>query len=324
MARSPDRRFRPSLEVMERRDQPSLFGTNLIVNGNGEANVGSAKGSDIIRPITGWTATGKFTLVQYGAGDTYLKPVQFGGKNFFSGGPSNSYSSMSQAIKFTSSADTKIVDQGGVTYRLTGLFGGYYNQNDVATLTATFKGSGGNTLGTVTIGGVTAKDRSNKTTELNRAASDFLPIGTRTVQLFVVSRRTSNQYNNGYADNLSLVLTNTSKSHVQLTASTYSASESQPTVTLTVTRVGFIGGPASMMVNTSNGTAAAGSDYTALTNFPLKFAAGQKSKTFTITIKNDKVKDPNETFYVKLSKPVGSQISLGTPDHAKITIKDND
>jgi len=323
MRNPQQRRFRPSLEVMERRDQPSLFGTNLIVNGNAEANVGSAKGSDVIRPISGWTPTGKFTVVQYGAGDTYLKQVQFGGKNFFSGGPNNSYSSMSQAIKFSAGADTKIIDQGGVTYRLTGLFGGYYNQNDTATLTATFKNAAGSSIGTVTIGGVTAKDRANKTTELNRSATNFLPIGTRTVQLFVVSRRTSNQYNNVYADNLSLVLTSTSKSHVQLTAPTYNASESQTTVTLTVTRVGFIGGPASMTVTTSNGTATAGADYTPL-NFVLKFATGQKSKTFTVTIKNDKVKDPNETFYVKLSKPVGSQISLGTPDHAKVTIKDND
>jgi len=316
-------RFRPSLEIMERRDQPSLFGTNLIVNGNGEANIGSAKGSDIIRPITGWTPTGQITVVKYGAGSTYPSSLQFGGKNFFAGGPNNAASSMAQNIKFSTS-DGKIIDQGGVTYRLTGAFGGYYNQNDSATLTATFKSSGGQVLGKATVGGVTAKDRSNKTTLLTRAGSDFLPVGTRTVQLVVNMARTGYNYNNGYADNLSLVLANTTKSHVQLSAPTYNASESQTTLTLTVTRVGFIGGPASMLVNTSNGTAAAKSDYTALTNFSLKFAAGQKSKTFTIKIANDKVHESSETFYVKLSKPVGSQISLGTPDHARITIKDND
>jgi hypothetical protein len=52
--------------------------------------------------------------------------------------------------------------------------------------------------------------------------------------------------------------------------------------------------------NTNDWTATAGTDYVA-TSGTLTFAAGQTSKTFTVTIKGDTKKEADETFFVSLS-----------------------
>jgi len=51
---------------------------------------------------------------------------------------------------------------------------------------------------------------------------------------------------------------------------------------------------------TADGTAKAGSDYTA-TSGELTFAAGQTSKSVPVTIKGDATKEPLESFSLKLS-----------------------
>ncbi len=57
----------------------------------------------------------------------------------------------------------------------------------------------------------------------------------------------------------------------------------------------------------TNGTAAAGSDYTAV-NVPLTFTPGQISKTCTVPVVGDAVVEPNETFFVNLTNAVGATI----------------
>jgi len=74
---------------------------------------------------------------------------------------------------------------------------------------------------------------------------------------------------------------------------------------------------------TGNGTAKAGSDYTAKTG-TLSWAAGDTAnKTFRVSITDDAVKDANETFTVRLSAPTGGAV-LGTPESATVVILDND
>jgi hypothetical protein len=72
---------------------------------------------------------------------------------------------------------------------------------------------------------------------------------------------------------------------------------------------------------TSNGTASAGSDYTARSG-TLTFEPGQTSKTFTIPIANDTSDEPNETVSLTLTSP--SNAALGTPSSATLTIIDDD
>ncbi|MEZ5427001.1 MAG: choice-of-anchor Q domain-containing protein [Pyrinomonadaceae bacterium] len=59
---------------------------------------------------------------------------------------------------------------------------------------------------------------------------------------------------------------------------------------------------------TANGTATAGSDYTA-TNGTVTFTAGQQSKTVTVLVNGDTVVEPNETFFVNLTNPTNATIN---------------
>jgi hypothetical protein len=65
-------------------------------------------------------------------------------------------------------------------------------------------------------------------------------------------------------------------------------------------------------VTTSNGTAAAGSDYVALAATVVSFAAGETSKTVSVTINGDTTVEPNETLNLVLSAPLNATIVKGT------------
>ena len=69
---------------------------------------------------------------------------------------------------------------------------------------------------------------------------------------------------------------------------------------------------AALTVNfaTANGTATAGSDYTAATG-ALTFAASESSKTITVAVTGDTVDEPNETFNVNLTPGTGATCTGG-------------
>jgi hypothetical protein len=61
---------------------------------------------------------------------------------------------------------------------------------------------------------------------------------------------------------------------------------------------------------TADGTATAGSDYKAASG-TLSFAPGVTSKTITVSVKGDRVAEPNETFFVNLTAPTNATIVDG-------------
>lgn len=63
---------------------------------------------------------------------------------------------------------------------------------------------------------------------------------------------------------------------------------------------------------TEDGTATAGSDYTALAQTTLKFTPGQTSKIITVNVAADSTSEPFETFLVKLSNPTNGTIADNT------------
>jgi len=87
-----------------------------------------------------------------------------------------------------------------------------------------------------------------------------------------------------------------------------------------VTKVGTATGTTTVNYATSNGTATAGSDYTA-TSGTLSFAASIKTKTFTVPIISDTVAEPDETVIVTLSSPSAGTLIDAT---GVGTIRDND
>ena len=106
-----------------------------------------------------------------------------------------------------------------------------------------------------------------------------------------------------------------------LLSNSYSADEGVGALTVTVTRTGGSDGAASVKFETASGTAKTKKDFTARTG-TLNWAAGdQNPKTIEVAIKNDKAKEKNETFTVKLSKATGA--GLGT-NSATVTINDDD
>ncbi len=88
----------------------------------------------------------------------------------------------------------------------------------------------------------------------------------------------------------------------------------------TVTLSAASGKAVSVAYATSNGTAAAGDDYTAASD-TLRFAAGETSKTFNVAVTGDQVDEADETFTVTLSSPVNATLSDGS---ATGTITDDD
>jgi uncharacterized repeat protein (TIGR01451 family) len=104
-------------------------------------------------------------------------------------------------------------------------------------------------------------------------------------------------------------------------SSAYSVSESGGSVLITVNLNQSSTETITVNYVTADGTALAGSDYTAASGM-LTFAPGETSKTFTVNISDDTMYESNETFTAVLSSPVNA--TLGTPDNAEVTITNDD
>jgi hypothetical protein len=205
--------------------QAVTFGSNLILNSGAESDVGAPDRlvASTVTP-TNWTTTsGNFTAARYGGATisgtpfpTATSPGPSGrGQNFFAGGQDSALSSATQVINL--SPDFTVIDTGNASFDLSGWFGGYRSQGDNASLTATFRDVNVVSLGSWTIGAVTPAQRlaafNNGTSDgqtglLFRSTSGAIPIDTRSILLTLSMSRTDPTFNDGYADNLSLILNN--------------------------------------------------------------------------------------------------------------------
>ena len=110
---------------------------------------------------------------------------------------------------------------------------------------------------------------------------------------------------------------------IAFTSSTYSVNENEGTATITVSRTGLPAGAISANYATSNGTATAGTYYTAASGV-LTWADGDVSnKTFTVPITDNAVYAGNKTVNLTLSSPSGGA-TLGSPSTAVLTLVDNE
>ena len=91
----------------------------------------------------------------------------------------------------------------------------------------------------------------------------------------------------------------------------------QATFTVTLSKASTT--PVTIGYATANGTATAGSDYTATTG-TLSFAPGVISQQISVPVRSDTVVEPSETFTVTLSNPSGATITTAT---ATATITDS-
>jgi sugar lactone lactonase YvrE len=109
---------------------------------------------------------------------------------------------------------------------------------------------------------------------------------------------------------------------VSLSSDTLSTGEWSSSVTINVTRTGDVSGPTTVSYATSDGTAVAGADYTAVSG-TLTFAAGETAKSFNITLRPDNIYEGTETFTVALSAPTGGAVLAGASS-TLVTVSDDE
>ncbi len=195
----------------------TLKGTNLIVNGDAESGAGAADDGTVEKNIPGWTTTNHFTTVQYGASGGFAVDTDPGpqnrGKNFFVGGPEtvttddltdNTVTGAKQIIDV--SAFGTQLDSGSLHYLLSAYLGGYSSQNDNATLNIDFQNSSHTSLGKAKLGPVLATDRQDTTGLVLKTTTGTVPKGTRYIEVTLTMTKTDASYNDGSADNISLII----------------------------------------------------------------------------------------------------------------------
>ena len=114
----------------------------------------------------------------------------------------------------------------------------------------------------------------------------------------------------------------TSSATLSFADATTTVAENAGTVTLTVNRAGEASGPVNVCYSTLGGTAAAGSDFVAISG-TLTFASGETARSLSIPLLNDNMPESDESFSVALFAPTGGA-ALGVPATGTITILDND
>jgi hypothetical protein len=186
---------------------------NLLVNPGAEAGR-SGHGGKI--PIPGWTVSaqiseynpGTFSVDDYGDVDRPSRTVSAaigGGRNYFFGGPDNRASKAVQVVN-VSMAGTEI-DANQVRVVLGGYLGGYAHQQDDMVVDAKFLDASGNPLaGSIALNGPGPAERNNHTQLVPRVAFSIVPAGTRSIQVTLTASRFEGNNNDGYADNLYLLL----------------------------------------------------------------------------------------------------------------------
>lgn len=106
---------------------------------------------------------------------------------------------------------------------------------------------------------------------------------------------------------------------LSLAASAYTVAQSAGSFMVTVNRTAGSSGSISVAYATTNGSAVAGTDFTAATG-TLDWADGDAApKTFTVTVSNAVASSESKTFAIALSNPAGGA-TLGSPSSAIVTI----
>ena len=185
-----------------------MFDVNLIRNGDAEQSAGAPTGATV--GVPNWrVVAGAFTVVPYGApggfpvvGTDVVQGAH--GANFFAGGPSTSGAQATQTISLA--AASAAIDAGMVAFVVSGDFGGFADDHDSAYLDVAFQDAARNPIGTTTtIGDYPLNDRV-KTGLWGKVLLGPVPAGARYAVVTLNMIHENGAYNDGYADNLRLVL----------------------------------------------------------------------------------------------------------------------
>ncbi|KQY88352.1 hypothetical protein [Pelomonas sp. Root1444] len=169
----------------------ATLGSNLIVNGDAESDV------------SGWTGFDGYELFQaVDYGSSWVLPTQPGpadrGSKMFAG-------LGAQSAGFQTVALGDLAGQP-LRYALSGWLGGWAAQGDNALLYVSFLDRQDNEIGHAALGPVGPADRGNQTGLFLQTTSGLLPAQTASLMFSLSMERQGGGDNDGYADNLSFVV----------------------------------------------------------------------------------------------------------------------
>ena len=181
---------------------------NLVQNGDAEAGPGATNETDA-PPPPNWQILPNFTAVVYGTGSfpsAADSTAIGGGNNFFAGGPPSGADGSIGVQQIDIAAAAPEIDAGGVNATLTAHLGGFGAQDDSAAVLSAFSTEPGEFRGGLALPPVPPEERGNVTGFVRRIACAAVEPGARTAVVQVITQRIEGQYNDGYADNISLTL----------------------------------------------------------------------------------------------------------------------
>ena len=130
----------------------------------------------------------------------------------------------------------------------------------------------------------------------------------------------------GRSDKATVTITNNDdKPGITIAPASASEGDSGNTnVTFTLTLAQAVTGDVTVNYVTSDGTATAGQDYTAVTNGTTTIPANSTSTTFTVSVTGDTTDEPNETFNVAISLPEPDRSDGGGTSPPEVAIVGGD
>ena len=199
----------------EIRRGKTLVGCNLIVNGDFESDkIGFdplASDNDNLRnniDISGWQDKCAATVVAYkvigglefGQQRQTVRMPSLKGQYLFAGVETCT-------IKQTVELDGLgyLIDDGEISYELSGWFGGWQDHPDTAELVVRFLDAEGFEAGSAKVGSISVNERHSRTGFVQRSVTGVVPAGTQLVQIELNSYEAIGLADS-YADNLKLIL----------------------------------------------------------------------------------------------------------------------
>ncbi|MFG0242847.1 MAG: alkaline phosphatase family protein [Phycisphaerales bacterium JB054] len=185
------------------------LGRNLVFNGGAELDRGMAD-QHVHQNIAGWLNPGPFgvTVVEYGSPDGYPSATDPGpgerGNNFFCGG-ANGVTVASQRIDLMPLSQA--IDSTEAVFTLSAYLGGYADQEDNAAVRVRWFDDEDHLLGVSMLAPVTAADREGATGLIRRETTGTPPSMARWAEVEIECVRASGAGNDGYVDDVSLVIT---------------------------------------------------------------------------------------------------------------------
>lgn len=195
----------PTLALEWEAAEPRQTSENLIVNPGAEIVVGETD-------IPGWQASEGFSaprLFFYDDGEDNPSPTGPGpqerGFHLFAGGADGELSGMQQTIDLAPSWIEASQD-GRVKFSFGAFLGGKRLEEDYASASLTFLNGEGQALGRIDLPTITPREREGETGLFPVALNDYIPAGTRAIVVELTFHGFEGGFNDGYADNLELVL----------------------------------------------------------------------------------------------------------------------